>query len=269
MEFINIDEKEYKSGGKYKNDRYMLRSYGDKIGTYLTNKESIKKNCIYEKKYCLVEVKTKYYILSWDIDFKDKLSKENSLLEKEYEEYKINHEEITQYIIKKIDEVISEMTIGVDREYVYAESTKGLGKHLYYVNIIVDKTLHIKMYESIFKKIEKEGKYNKKLMRMIIDETVCTYNGIRLFGCIKDDGYYYPVKEKSTSRIEGNIEEDFEYCLLNTSANKYNFELKIEIEDEEYNEREVKINNKKDNILSMGMQKIKELLYIIREDNKE
>ena len=217
MEFKFIENE-----SEYPNCKYLLRAYGNKKGNLIGTYESIKKNCIEKKEYCLVEKKTDYYILSWDLDFKEDLD----------ECYKYNHEKITKYIIEKINESIDEIIINADKDYVYAESTKGLGKHIYYIFIITDMKLHLKLYDLVIKKIVKEKKYNKELIEKIIDRTVCMNNGIRLFGCIKDVGYYYPVKEKSTYKISGDIEKDFDYCLLNTEARNYNCAIKIELEEE-------------------------------------
>ena len=41
------------------------------------------------------------------------------------------------------------------------ESTNGLGKHLNYINIIVDIKLHKMMHNEIMKKIKKDGKDNR------------------------------------------------------------------------------------------------------------
>ena len=189
--------------------------------------------------------------------------------------YKENHEKITKHIIEKINESIDEIIINADKDYVYAESTKGLGKHIYYIFIITDIKLHLRLYDMVIKKIEKEKKYNKEIIEKIIDKTVCENNGIRLFGCIKDGGYYYPVKEKSTYEINGDIEKDFDYCLLNTDAKKYNHTIKIELEDSvKENKKEIKDvkeikkekSNKKTN---ENLKEIWELLEIISKENQE
>lgn len=229
MEFRYI-----KDESEYVNERYLLRAYGKKKGIFLGTYDLIRENCIKTKEYCLVEKKTDYYILSWDLDFKEDLD----------EDYKKNHEKITEYIIEKINESIDEIIINGDKDYVYAETTRGLGKHIYYIFIITDKRLHMRLYEILMMKIEKENKYNKKRMEKIIDKSVCENNGIRLFGCIKDDSYYYPVKEKSTYKITGDIEKDFDYCLLNTEAKKYNYIIKIDLEEDIKVEKKMKISNK-------------------------
>ena len=252
MEFKFLEK-----SSEYENDKYLLRAYGDKKGNLLGTFDLIKKNCVETKEYCLVEKKTNYYILSWDLDFKDTLD----------ECYKENHFMITKYIIEKINESIDDIIINGDKDYVYAESTKGLGKHIYYIFIITDIKLHIKIYDLVIKKIEKERKYNKEIIERIIDKTVCMNNGIRLFGCIKDGGYYYPVKEKSTYIISGDIEKDFEYCLLNTGAKGYNCALKIELEEEKKIEK-IK-SSERIKITTSNFKEIKELLEIIQNKNQK
>ena len=250
MEFKYIEKE-----SEYPNEKYLLRAYGEKKGIFMGTYESIKKNSLETKKYCFVERKTEYYILSWDLDFKEDLD----------ECYKENHEKITKHIIEKINESIDEIIINADKDYVYAESTKGLGKHIYYIFIITDIKLHLRLYDMVIKKIEKEKKYNKELIEKIIDKTVCENNGIRLFGCIKDGGYYYPVKEKSTYEINGDIEKDFDYCLLNTDAKKYNHTIKIELEDNVKEIKKEKSNKKTDE----NLKEIWDLLEIISKENQE
>lgn len=178
MEFI----KNYKGN---ENEVNIYNIYGNNKGIIKANYEYVKKQCLELKEYCLVEKKTDYYILSWDLDFKEKID----------EYYRVEHENITNYIIEKINKSIDETIINANKDYVYAVSTNGLGKHLYYIFIITDTKLHEKLYLKVMKKIVDEKIYNKKVMSDIIDITVCKNVGIRLFGCINKGGYYYPVKE--------------------------------------------------------------------------
>jgi len=247
MEFIKIyDEKEYL------NHKYLLRSYS-KInkeinGSLLSNYISIKKDCLHIKKYHLVECKTNYYRLCWDIDFKKTFPWEI-----------INqHQEITMYIIDKINETLNDLIIMPRINYVYSETTDGFGKHIYYPEITVDKIFHLKLYDLVMKKINREkkyffGKYD------IIDKSVCNNNGIRLFGSPNDEGgFYYPVKEKSTYSITGDMEKDFDYCLLNTNKT-----IKVD--------KTKKVNNnltKYTFIFDENYKKIKELLEIIQDENQ-
>ena len=257
---------------KYKGNKYLIRSYSKdkelyKNGSFLASYESIKNDCLITKQYCIVECKTEYYFLCWDIDFKKSFPQE--MLNKHYE--------ITEYIITKINNVLNELIITANCSYVYAESTIGYGKHIYYPDIIVDRKFHEKLYSLVMCKINKDKKYNFEDYD-IIDDTVCKYNGIRLFGSINDDGaYYYPVKDKSTVKITGDIEKDFDYCLLNTECNKYNFELKIifDSDDENVDNKEIQ-NYKKTKTLqykstkfSGEYKKMEELILIIKEYNKK
>ena len=121
MEFIRIhNEKEYL------NNKYLIRSYskgkvrGENVGSFIASYEAIKNDCLVTKKYCIVECKTKYYFLCWDIDFKKDYPKE--IIDK--------HEEITKYIIDKINESLDYFIITANCEYVYAKSTIGYGKHI-------------------------------------------------------------------------------------------------------------------------------------------
>ena len=247
-----MDFKYIKDESEYNNARYLLRAYGERRGILLGTYDLIKANCLINKEYCLVEKKTEYYILSWDLDYKDNLD----------EYYRVNHESISKYIIDKINESIDDIIINGNKDYVYSECTKGLGKHIYYINIIVDMKLHIRIYDMVINKIDIEKRYDKKLLEKIIDRSVCEKNGIRLFGCEKEGSYYYPVKEKSTHKISGDIFIDFDYCLLNTEAKEYNNNIKIEFIKEE----KVSVVNK--NICN-NLNEIRELLEIIGNLNKK
>lgn len=259
---------------EYKNERYYVRAYGEKRGNFISDYESIKENCTKEKKYCLVEKKTEYYKLFWDFDFKKDLEKMNK-----GKEYLENHKKITKYIIKKIEKGIDKIIKDANKEYVYSKTTGGLGKHINYVNIIVNTELHLAIYRITMKEIEEEEKYDKEIIEKIFDESICKANGIRLFGCEHNGGYYYPSKKMSTYKIKGNIEEDFEHCLINTDETKYNNEINEEIlneilgnkkkkekkkeerkETEEIEEGEIEKNKKKE---------IENLLKIIKGRNKK
>ncbi len=143
----------------YENEKYIYNLYGDKQGKIKTNYDFVKKNSLKTKEFCLVERKTRYYVLSWDLDFKEKID----------ECYRENHEKITKYIIEKINELIDEIIINAYKDYVYGESTKGLGKHIYYVFILTDIKLHLKLNGMVMKKIEKEKKYNGDRVSLYIN----------------------------------------------------------------------------------------------------
>ena len=115
-------------------------------------------------------------------------------------------------------------------------------------------------------------------MKKIIDESVCKSNGLRLFGCVNNEGYYYPVKDKSTYKISGDMEKDFEYCILNTEAKNYNCAIKIELDEEKKENNikpEVKNTNNKNNEMKDKNNEMKDknevegLLEIIQNKNKE
>ena len=53
MEFKFIENE-----SEYPNCKYLLRAYGNKKGNLIGTYESIKKNCIEKKEYCLVEKNT-------------------------------------------------------------------------------------------------------------------------------------------------------------------------------------------------------------------
>ena len=174
-----MDFKIIKNENEHENEKYLLRAYGKKKGILLGTYESIKENCIKSREYCLVEKKTNYYVLCWDLDFKENLDKY----------YKENHDKITEYIIEKINESLDEIMTNANKDYVYAESTKGLGKHIYYILIITDKKLHLRLYDMIIRKIEKDKKYKKEIIEKIIDKSVCNNKRRRILLSSKREIY--------------------------------------------------------------------------------
>ena len=131
------------------NEGMKMVSYGKNKGTY---KYDLNKILLNEKNYCFVEIKSEYYKLMWDIDFK----------ENELSQEQLNKEnEITEIIIKKIDKEITNMFITPYKNYVVCKKNKGRGTHLYYPDIIINKETHLELYNKVIKdlKIEKKEKY--------------------------------------------------------------------------------------------------------------
>lgn len=230
--------------------RHDVMSYGDKncIGKFATNFETIrflalnekynkinrfhikrdKNNNIveayqYYEPLCLVENKTKYYKLFFDFDYK------YEKYPKEYEGFLDKHDEITEYILLKIIDTLNE-TINLTKkelEYVWAGKKISAGHHVYFPNIIVDKSLHYYIFENTMKKIKNDKKYPLTLIDKIFDECVSKANGLRLFYFKCNNDYYYPIKEKSTFNIDEDPIKHFYLCIINTNYSEYNNNLII------------------------------------------
>ncbi len=207
-------------------------SYGKNKGTY---KYDLNKILLNEKNYCFVEIKSEYYKLMWDIDFK----------ENELSQEQLNKEnEITEIIIKKIDKEITNMFITPYKNYVVCKKNKGRGTHLYYPDIIINKETHLELYNKVIKdlKIEKKEK--------ILDISVAKGISMRIIYNEYEGTYYYPLKELSTYEIPEEKEEQIKLLLVNTTLKQSNVQKKINIDDLTDDEEETDLINYKKEIIN-------------------
>ena len=218
-------------------------SYGDNSSRVITNFQTLKflalnpdenmiqpkiiKNGIiqtlnYFSSFCFVEKKTKYFKLYWDFDFKYEEKPEI------YLGFNDQHEIITHYILKFIIDVLNE-TLNLsksDLHYIWAEKNNSIGFHIYFPNIIVDKQLHLWIYDKTFEKITNHKKYPEKLIDKIFDKCIKS-NGLRLFYYRYKNDFYFPSQIKSTFKFDTEPDKHFHFCILNTNYDTYNFNLKI------------------------------------------
>lgn len=172
--------------------------------------------------FCFVEKKTKYYKLYWDFDFK--YDKEPEI----YNGFVGLHDFITEYILKYIIDTLNE-TLNLsksDLHYIWAQKEKDVGFHIYFPNIIVDKELHLWIYEKTFEKILNDKKYPQKLISKIFDKCIQS-NGLRLFYYKYNGDFYFPFQDKSTYKFDPEPDKHFHLCIINTNYDVYNFNLKI------------------------------------------
>ncbi len=232
--------------------------------------------------FCFVEKKKKYYKLYWDFDFKYNEKPEI------YCGFVGQHDFITEYILKYIIDTLNE-TLNLsksDLHYIWAQKEKSIGFHIYFPNIIVDKELHLWIYEKTFEKIMNDKKYPEKLISQIFDKCVKS-NGLRLFYYKLNDDHYFPFQDKSTYKFDPEPDKHFHLCIINTNYDVYNFNLKIHseliwknnlVEDKKIESKSIQSNtivdiktinveDKKDLILGLceclGMDKINEYHYWI------
>lgn len=219
-------------------------SYGDNLSRVITNFQTLKflalnpdENLIEPKiikngiittinkftSFCFVEKKTKYYKLYWDFDFK--YDKEPDI----YFGFTDQHNIITEYILKYIIETLNE-TLNLsksDLQYIWAQKEKSIGFHIYFHNIIVDKELHLWIYDKTFDKIINDKKYPEKLISKIFDKCIQS-NGLRLFYYKYNDDFYFPFQDKSTFKFDPEPDKHFHICIINTNFDVFNFNLKIQ-----------------------------------------
>ena len=197
-------------------------SYGIIKGKFKASEETIKYYALNDnlnKTYCLVPYKTEFYKLIWDFDFKIEKCKGLEKLKNEYDN-------IVNYIIEKIIMHIKILIDNPDIRYVYVKKNIGDGVHLYFPNIIVNKSFHSFLFNNIKNTLVKDKKYPFNIIEHVFDACVSNSNGLRFFYFVYNDAYYYPVKNKSTYDFdENNKEEHFKLSFINTNETKYNFTL--------------------------------------------
>lgn len=241
--YILYSDKEIKENKKFDFVEADVLSYGENFSRVITNFQTlkflalnpdenmvqsiyfsngVKKISNYFTSFCFVEKKTKYYKLYWDFDFK--YEKEPDI----YMGFTTQHEIITQYILNIIINTLND-TLNLsksDLHYIWAEKEKSIGYHIYFPNIIVDKELHLWIYEKTFDKIKNDKKYPDKLICKIFDKCIQA-NGLRLFYYKYNDDFYFPVQNKSTFKFDSEPDKHFHLCIINTNFDTYNFNLKI------------------------------------------
>lgn len=244
-------------------------SYGIKKGSFLTNSNTLLKYAMddnYNKMYCFVPIKTQFYNLMWDFDFK--IAKHKIL--NEYLEY---YEQIIHYIIMYINETINETFENPCIEYIYADKNIGLGIHLYYPNIIVDKNTHSYLFSKILNKIKTNNKYPFEIIKLVFDACVSKTNGLRLFYYEYDKSFYKPNKELSTFIFDDNPQNHFKYCLINTDEKNIYPKLKINIDNIESEIFKINVKEKnndiKNNVEKLSIEYINDFTYLDLGDKKQ
>ena len=217
----------------YNTENYNCFSYGETKGTFLIDDNFLHLTSLNEqtcKKYSLVEKKSQYYKLIFDIDFKplynDK-KKENDF----FYLYDTKEDLITSIIIKSIEEVLKNVFIEPNCEYVYCDKSDGThGVHLYYINIIVNNEVSSYLYKLILNLCLNNTKIKMPLLcwQKIIDACTTNSNGLRMPFFYKNGSYYKPNNELSTCKIPDDIKEISKLCLIRTN----NTEIQPMIKDE-------------------------------------
>lgn len=184
--------------GIYKSDNNYIKSL------------SIKNFNSKKLEYVFRENKTPYYVLMFDLDFKE-------LFEG------VDNNVIIKDIINVIDKCLKEFIVNPTTNYVYANKNKGEGVHLYYPNIIVDSVLHMKIYNKCCEYLSNKSYHH--IVKKILDESVCKNSSIRLFYNVFKGSYYYPNYELSTYKFNKDMNKHFDLCFINTDNTSYNFNL--------------------------------------------
>jgi hypothetical protein len=182
----------------------------------------------------IVEKKTKYFLFTLDIDFK----------EKEFKKQKVDYpsdkeqKKIIKYIIKKIDGAFDHLIESdVDKSYIVCDKKKGNDAHIYYPGIIVDCEFGQAILEYTKDVIYNDLKapIEGKIWQKILDPCTVKGNGLRIIKTYVRGSCYDINKKRSTYE---NIPKSFRkqvkiLQLRKPKANNYNFDPAID-EDTDY-----------------------------------
>ena len=243
-------------GAKYKNGK-MISGDPNKInGCFNISIAKLKKICEcnkYFEKYALVEKKTEYYKLMFDIDFKEK--------NVGFVEYESKINDITQFILDVISKSLKHVFCNPDTSYVYCDKNKGTGIHLYYPNIIVNIAIHEKIMNLVFSELYNDTKFKltSKIWNSIFDECISKANGLRLLYFIINGAYYKINKSMSTYKnIPKSKSEQVKLCTIRTDNNNhYPKKILIDIEVSKTKKRDDINTNKKEITKFVKIDKIK------------
>jgi hypothetical protein len=244
-------------------------SYGEKTGSFLTNEYTLTKyslNNYHRTKYCFVPIKTEYYMLMWDLDYK-------ILKHPELFDFKDKFDDITQYIIHYICESINELFINPDITYIYADKNIGAGVHLYFPNIIINKKVHAYLFNHIMQKMIKHNMYPENILNIVFDACISKANGLRMFYYYLKDNFYKPNKDLSTFDFDDNPELHFKYCLINTDNKEISPKINIDMIIIDTFVFKIDKKNKesdiKNNIIKEDIEYINDFTYLKLDDKKE
>ena len=133
-----------------------VMSYGELIGSFLTNDYTMSKYALderFNKKYCFVPRKSEYYMLMWDFDLKEETFKNDFCSEEQFINYINDFDNIVLTITNLIKDTLNEVYETPDTKYIVADKNIGVGYHLYFPNITVNKQTHAYIYHSVLEKL--------------------------------------------------------------------------------------------------------------------
>ena len=223
----------------YNKENYNCFSYGETKGTFLIDDNFLHLTSLNEKtckNYSLVEKKTPYYKLIFDIDFKQQYNdkkKENEF----FDLYNENETLITSIIIKSVDEVLKNVFIDPNCEYVYCDkSDESKGVHLYYPNIIVNNEVSGYLYRLILDLCLGNKKIDLPLLcwQKIVDSCTTNSNGLRMIYFYNNGSYYKPNEKLSSMKIPADKKEISKLCLIRTDKTKIFPMIKEEINKSDF-----------------------------------
>lgn len=194
--------------------------------------------------FCLVERRTEYFMLFFDLDVAEDVIEKDKMIE------------LFSFIIENISHVlkyyIHMKKSQKELRYIYSDrSDSKINKlHLYYPYIVVNSHHALAIREKVIQNIMQDNKFNidEAAYRKIIDDSVYKQSGIRLLFQKKphEDGYYVINHNKSTYK---NVSFNKYDQLLATSIRRANNCINIRLNMDENgcallaNDTDIVVNN--------------------------
>ena len=201
-------------------------SYGLKRGNFNMTPAELSKmveDQTFLKMYAIVEKKTPFYKLMFDIDLKPDKGYSSAIEGQE--------EEIGDHVVSKIDAIVNATIGDVDLSYVYCDKSSGHGIHLYYPEVIVDEKLHGYLLDQANAECRKDNPFDLgDHWDKIIDELMAKGMALRLPYFYKDGSYYKVNASRSTYTVPEDMTEQIELCMVRSDATQYNCMVKVDID---------------------------------------
>lgn len=248
---------------KINSNDHIFYSYGNNVnkGIFYFKKGTILDKICDSKQfeyflinYCFVEKKPEHYKLIFDVDFKE--------TDENYNKYSDKLKEITELITDKIELALKIVFKEPNTKFIYCDKNKGQGVHLYYPDIVVNKIVHIEIYNILLKFLlkDKTFDFDENIWSKIVDVCTSKANGLRLPYFAIDGKYYKQNKKRSTYNIEefdGYPNKNvLELCLIRTNKTECYPELKINI----YEEKDEKLKKIPKKLIKPKIQKEEKIL---------
>ena len=249
-----------------------VMSYGELIGSFLTNDYTMSKYALderFNKKYCFVPRKSEYYMLMWDFDLKEETFKNDFCSEEQFINYINDFDNIVLTITNLIKDTLNEVYETPDTKYIVADKNIGVGYHLYFPNITVNKQTHAYIYHSVLEKLIRNYLYPIKLINHIFDACISKANGLRYFYFHYKNAYYKPNLDYSTFLIEEDKNTHFKYCLINSAKKSIHPALKIDYETIDNFVHKKNKNTKNNKNIQDEIELIKDFIYVDLKDKKK
>ena len=204
-----------------KND-YNCFSYGKLKGNFNIPNNMFHLLCTDKyicENFAIVEKKTEFYMLIYDIDYKPKVNEKGNI-NKYFDLYDTKENEITDIIIMAIQKSLLSTFNNPNVSFLFLhKNNNSKGVHLYYPSITVNNELSKFIYDKIIIECQSQMNLSIDCWKKIVDACTTSSNGLRLPYFYKDGSYYEPNFEKSTYIFPENVNKKdiTKLCLIRTN----------------------------------------------------